>query len=80
MKKLLCSFAVVLAFACSTSVMAQDATQKKEPVKKEASCCKSKEAKCDNSKKADKKGCCDSKKAECKDAKKAEKKSCCKSK
>lgn len=49
MKKILCSLAVVLALACSSSVMAQDVNKKQEPAK----CCDSKkEAKCCDSKKA----------------------------
>lgn len=79
MKKLLCSLAVVVALACTTSVMAQDAKQKKEVTKTEA-CCKK-----DNAKKAEKASCCETEKAEkkascCKkpEAKKAESASCCK--
>ncbi len=67
MKKILCSLAVVLALACSSSVMAQDVNKKQEP------------AKCCTTKKADNTKCCDSKKdAKCCDSKKEAK--CCDSK
>lgn len=79
MKKLLCSLAVVVALACTTSVMAQDAKQKKEATKTEV-CCKK-----DNAKKVEKASCCATEKADkkascCKaeKSKKAENASCCK--
>lgn len=83
MKKLLCSFAVIIALTCSTGAIAQDVKQKKEPAKTEAKCCSTKKAdgaKCCDSKKADAK-CCDSKKdKKCCDSQKAKKSSCCDSK
>ena len=70
MKKILCSFAVIVALACTSSVMAQDVNKKQEPAKKEAKCCDSKkDAKCCDSKKEAK--CCDKKKeAKCCDSSK----------
>lgn len=66
MKKLICSFAFIAALTFSTSAMAQNVTQKQEPAKTEAKCCKSKKEKkaksCD-AKKAAQNKCCDSKKA-----------------
>lgn len=62
MKKILCSFAVIVALACSSGVMAQNTTQKQEPAK----CCTTKkadDAKCCDSKKEKEAKCCDSSKS-----------------